>query len=232
MLCMAALLGGCTAKLEARVAALEEQQQRVQQIADEARDKAASLEIELENESRRASREKYCQSGKIAQFMEEIQAGLPDACTPIRLADALNFMYKLPAAITHLDPSGPLTLRKARLGQIRYILDPEKLHPSTRLLVLAKPQEDTPAARNHALELGRQLISDVLRKELPPPRPLRPKESAVPPREVPILGPYLLPCELSSSIEVLYKKAFYHSISGEPPLGKPAVVLFVFVSDC
>jgi hypothetical protein len=233
LLCLGGLLGGCFTELKARQAATEEQARRAQQIAEEALDRAATLETTWENEKRRADRERYCKSDQIADFMAAIQEGLSDSCTPIRMAEGLNILYTLPTAVTHQDPTtGSLVLRKARLGQIRYILDPDKLHSSTRLLLMAKPAFDTPAGRERALELARRLKTDVLKKELPQLRPPGAKDAAIQTHEIPILGPYLLPCELAHNIEVLYKKAFFHPISGEPSLGKPAIVLFLIVSDC
>jgi len=146
---------------------------------------------------------------------------------------ALDFLNKVPAAIIHLQPlAGLSSLRAVRLGQILTVLDPEYIHYSTRLLVLAKPSEDTEEGRVRALELGRQLIEGTLRKQLPAPHPLGPKDSILKARQVPILGPFLLPCQLRGDISELYKKSYYRPFKGEPKMGTPAVVLFVFVSDC
>src|SRR5579871_4111807 len=129
MLCLVGVLSGCFTELKTRQATTEEQARRAQQAADEALDRVATLETAWENEKRRSDREKYCKSDRIADFMATIQEGLSDSCTPIRMAEGLNILYTLPTAVTHQDPTtGPLVLRKARLGQIRYILDPEKLH--------------------------------------------------------------------------------------------------------
>lgn len=234
VLCFLASIGGCgSPKMEAKVAVLEQTLSQTKREMDELTVTVSDLVSDLENDRRRAAREKYCQNSQIAQFMSDLQEGLPDTCTADSMNNALTFMRKLPCGIAHLKPeAGLLSLRPTRVGQIRGILDPERLHSSTRLVVMAKPAEDTEAGRTRAMELAKQLVAQVLRKELPPPHPPRPKDSILKPREVPILGPYLLPCQLRDDVTELYKKVFFRPIQGEPALGKPAVVLFIFVSDC
>ena len=60
----------------------------------------------------------------------------------------------------------------------------------------------------------------------------RPQNGVPLPREVPIMGPHLLPCELSQDIGQLYKKPYFRPIPGEPKPGKPDVVIFVVISPC
>lgn len=52
------------------------------------------------------------------------------------------------------------------------------------------------------------------------------------PKGVPISGPYLLPCDLRKDLSQLYNDAHFLPIPGEPLLGKPAVVVFAYVTDC
>jgi hypothetical protein len=121
------------------------------------------------------------------------------------------------------------------------LLEPSKLHSSTRIVILAKPSEDTKAGRDRALELANILKNNILLKIINQPHPGVPSEpvakdptgkSAKAPHEVQILSPFLLPCQLRKDISQLYTEAHFQPIPGEPPLGKPAVVLFVYVTDC
>jgi hypothetical protein len=232
---LAALCSSCfTSKQEARITALEVNQARMAQATEELSHTLSTLIIDLENERRRASREKYCKEPKIIEFMDEVEAGLQSACTPIAMTTTLNFLDKIPTACAHLDPNeGAHNLLHTRVGQIRKNLEPDNIHPSTRILVMAKPAEDTADGRALAKELATKVIEDIVKKALPPPPAAPPaKEGSARPHEIPILGPYLLPCELSHNMGLLYKKPYYRPIEGEPKIGKPDVAVFVVVSPC
>lgn len=232
---MLAAAGCVDSKVLQRITTLEESNKKSQQTLDETNSALSSLISEFENDRRRASREKYCKSPEVTQFMTDLQDGIPDTCNADSMSNALTFMRQLPCGIAHLQPEAGLSsLKTTRLGQIRGILEADKLHAaSTRLVVMAKPAEDTEAGRKRAKDLANEFVSEVVRKALPPPRTTAGKSSAIKTlAEIPVMGPYLLPCQLRQNISELYKKAFFRPISGEPSLGKPAVVLFVFVSDC
>jgi hypothetical protein len=205
----------------------------MEQTLEETNHTLSTLIIELENRERNAAREKYCKDTRITNFMDAVQAGLESACSPISMASATNFLDKVPTAFAHIDPRRGLGgLLRTRIGQIRDNMAPEKLHASTRILVMAKPADDSEAGRTLARNLASQLISDVIKKALPqPPQGVVPKD-APKHREVPVLGPYLLPCELSQNIGQLYKKPYYRPIEGEPKIGQPDVFIFIFVSPC
>jgi hypothetical protein len=234
-----ALVPACfTAKQEVRLATLEEQGKRTAAALDELGGQLSTLIAELANKERIEAREKYCKSAKITEFLDEVQAGLQSACSPISMASSLPILDKLPTAIAHLDPQAGLkSLRRTRIGQIRNILGPENIHASTRILVMARPLEDTEAGRGRALALAKEIINEIVKKELkdlpkPPPRPPGAPAPGLTQREVPILPPYLLPCELSQNIETLYRKALYRPLPNEPQIGKPDVMIFLFVSAC
>ena len=73
-------------------------------------------------------------------------------------------------------------LHPGRLGQLRELIEPQKLHPSTRLIVMIQPAAENSESERAALQLGQALIP-VLRNEA--------HESTLN-----ILGPYVLPCRL------------------------------------
>jgi hypothetical protein len=238
LLSLAGFSASCwTAKQEARVAAQEAKLTEVARTAEETNHTLSTLIIELENRERNASREKYCKDPRITEFMDGVQAGLQSACSPIGMASTLNFLDKIPTACAHLDPDkGIYGLLRTRVGQIRKNLEPDKLHASTRILIMAKPAEETEAGRALAKDLAKQIIDDIVKKALPSPlatpAPPAAKDAAPPARAIPILGPYLLPCELAHDMGQLYKKPYYRPIEGEPKIGKPGVVVFVVVSPC
>lgn len=234
LLGLASLSSCFTAKDKARLTALEAAVKHNTAATDEIGSQLSTLIADLVNRDRLDARDRHCKSAKITEFMDQVQAGLPSACNPISMATSLTVLDKLPTAIAHLDPqAGVKSLRRTRVGQIRNILAPENIHASTRILVMARPLEDTEAGRERAKSIARAIINQIIVAELPKPPHGQPSAPAsVLAREVPILGPHLLPCELSQNIEQLYKKSFYRPLSNEPQIGKPDVMVFIFVSPC
>jgi hypothetical protein len=245
------LLPSCfTAMQEARVVALEAQTKELAHALEQTSHELSSLTIELENKERQASRAQHCKDPSITEFMDGIQGGMSSACTPISLAKTLNFLDKIPTAVVHLRPgSGVNDLLKTRIGQIRRMLDVGKEQAGTRVLVMVKPVEDTEAGRAYAQEVAEKVTEHIVRKELVPAVPHASalgSSGAAPtgasgrdgvragmrPREVPVLGPFLLPCELADDMSRLYRKPYFRPIDGEPKQGKPALVIFVVVSPC
>jgi hypothetical protein len=234
---LALLSSSCsTAKQETRLAAVETRQQAQGEQIEELNDRVSTLISELENTRRHDAREKYCKDPRITDFLDAVEGGLSDSCTPVAMTTSLNFADKVPTAIAYFEPTtGFKSLRQTRIGQIRDNLEPDKLHESTRVLVLAKPEEDTKSGRALALELANQVIENIVKQALPAPSQSGPKESMLKARKPPILGPYLLPCELAHNMNELYKrdkKGLFRPIKGEPKIGSPSVMIFVFVSPC
>lgn len=245
-LCLAGFDAGCwTAAQEARVAALEQHQAETQQTAIAASHGVAMLNNDLDNAARDAARQQHCKEPEIIEFMDSVQEGIGNACSPISLAKSLNFLAKIPVATMHLYPDkGMQSLLRTRIGQIRQILARDKLYPSTRILVMVKPAEDTEAGRTFAKGLAQQVIEDYVKPELPQGpvvatagsvRGTKPPDRLLPGPEK-IMGPYLLPCtvaeDMSKDLSRLYNKPYFRPIHGEPKNGKPAVVIFVVVSPC
>ncbi len=237
LLGIALLPSSCfTAKQEARLEAIEAKQRADGETVEETNHRLSTLISELENARRNDSRDKYCKDVRITDFLDAVQSGLSDACTPVSMATSLNFADKVPTAVAYIEPTtGINSLRQTRIGQIRDVLEADKLHEFTRILVLAKPHQDTEAGRALARELANKVIDDIIKKALPPPPQLGPKDPIIKARKIPILGPHLLPCELSHNIDQLYKrdnKGLFRPIKGEPKIGNPSVMIFVFVSAC
>lgn len=231
LMCGLGLLASC---FEGRVKALEEQDRVREAQLTEAKIALDRVSRQHENDMRTLATETYCKSGKVATFLIELKNGNPETCSTAGVANALFFMKSQAYSIVYLEPRiGIASMRPARRGQIRELVESEKIHVSSRLVVLVQPQEETEAGQRRALELGREFAVEVLRKELPPPRESKPTD---PPgtsaREVPILGPYLLPCKLRGEVLKQYTRAIDHAIPGEPSEGKPAVRVWVFKTDC
>lgn len=175
--------------------------------------------------------EKLCQKSrdKIVAFVNEVQKGSPAVCKPMELEKALAFMNSQPVAYVYLDKNNGLSsLHPARAGYIRdNLLNEEHFHPSTRVLVLAQPYGDSPAAVQESQNIAKALV-DKIKSDLP----------VTPNRNIPILGPYLLPCNLQSEalLSRLYGGSQFtklsESLPGEPTAKQPRVRIWVFRTDC
>jgi hypothetical protein len=226
-------LGCADSKLVARVAGAEATAQKAQQRADQTYLALVDFMTQQELDKRDAARAAYCKNGQVARFMEGLARGMASTCSAEALNDAIYFITNLPKVVSYLNPrTGTNSLKQTRLGAIRRLLPPEKLHTSTRLFVLVQPEDDSEAAKIHAEEVARRFIEDILRKELPPPRPLRPHEPPAAVRQVPILEPHLLPCRLRGKKNVLYPNLVDRPIPGEPLEREPAIVIWTFLTDC
>lgn len=204
-------------RLEAKVATLEA--------------KVATLAQEIANLERTYWSEKTCQKSreKIASFMNEVQKGTPEVCMPMQMEKALAFMNTQPVAYVYLDKISRLSgLHPARRGYIRdSLLKEENIHPSTRILLVMQPYGDTPSAIRDSQVLG-QMMADMIRSWLP----------TTPNRTVPILGPYLLPCNLQSeaALAKIYTSSQFtklnETLPGEPTAKQPRVRIWIFRTDC
>lgn len=238
---LAALICGCaSSKMEARLATVEQANRQHQQDVETLTKMLTDHIAQDKDKDLRFLRDKFCKDPQVAQFMTELEEGVPETCSEGSMNQALGFMRNIPSAVVHLNPGADLKLRPIRLGRLKGLLDPSKLRSSTRVLILAKPAEDTKAGRDRAIELANVLKNNFLLKILSQPRPSAPAapakdsgaKSASSPGEVQILSPFLLPCQLRKDVSQLYTEAHFQPIPGEPALGKPAVVLFVYVTDC
>lgn len=202
---------------------LAELRQSIKRLQDEQAATHAALEAldnRLELEVRWIWSDRLCKSGKIAEFVGQLQASIPEVCTPASLETSLFFMNNNPYAITYLRPSeGIAGLHPSRRGRLKELLEPRSIHRSTRLVVLVQPHEESSAASTKALQIG-EAFAAVVRTEM------------LKGQKVPVLGPFLLPCRLKSEIKRTYNKPLDRPFYGEPDDKEPRVRIWLFISDC
>ena len=64
--------------------------------------------------------QQLCKSGKVSEFIADVQAGVPGVCTPGSLEAALTFLNGLPYAVASFRPGiDTITLPLSREGQLR-----------------------------------------------------------------------------------------------------------------
>jgi hypothetical protein len=164
--------------------------------------------------------QQLCKSGKIAEFVSEVQAGIPGVCSAGSLETALIFLNNLPYA-TAIFRTGlsNIVLPLSREGQLRDLLDPHNLHPSTRLLILVQPSDESEAAQSEALTTGTKYLS-VMRSLVPTQSKLR------------LLGPFLLPCRLRGEVSRRYQGPMDSPVPGEPADKIKRIRVWAFRTDC
>jgi hypothetical protein len=174
---------------------------------------------EIENT---AWRTKLCHEPKLAQFLSDLQAGVPEVCAAQSVESALRWMKSGDAVAAHFSPDSNTTvhaLHAARKGQLKELVEPGNTFPSTRFLVLVQPSEESGDARVRAKNLGVELIS-MIQAEL------------LSKQELPILGPYLLPCRLRSEVVRRFRGPMDAPLPGEPLPGNRRILVWVFKTDC
>jgi hypothetical protein len=256
---VAALLFGCASgKQDARQTAVEQTLAKQGQDIETLTKMMADHIAQERDRQIQAERDRWCKDPQISQFVTNLEQSIEGTCTAEEANQALGAMRKLPCMVAHQNPKEDLNLRPIRLGRLRRLLDTQNLHRSTRVVILVKPAEDTEKGRERAKELAHALKYNIVLKTLSQSRlaaadraPAPPTQATAlsgrssrgaalattdiasqEPKEVPISGPFLLPCNLRKDLSQLYNDAHFFPISGEPTLGKPAVVLFVYISDC
>ena len=178
-----------------------------------------NLETRLDNERRERASEKWCKDAKVLEFVKELQSALPGTCTGASLQSSLLFMKTQAYAISNLRPGERIKdLHPGRLGQLRELIEPQKLHPSTRLIVMIQPAAENSESERAALQLGQALIP-VLRNEA--------HESTLN-----ILGPYVLPCRLKGVPKRLYNRPEDAPLPNEPTESMARTRIWVFRTDC
>ncbi len=231
LLCALGLSFSCVPAQTA--AQLEAQQQFIQQQVKEnqlLRIEQQRMGAQLENLERAWWSDKFCRSEKgeknfkfsarIAEFMGQVQASVPEVCTEGNLESSLTFMNTQAYANSYFGRNAGLnSIHVARREQLIDLFADRFLHPSTRFLVLVQPSEQGEADRIEALQLGEKLI-DMLRREIAPQHELK------------ILGPHLLPCRMRQEIRRLYRSPMDQTLFGEPVEGMPRIRVWVFRTDC
>lgn len=216
-----ALLVACVPpQLATELAELRQAVKRLQDQQTATHAALESLDNRLELEVRWIWSDRLCKSGKIAEFVGQLQAAVPEVCTPTSLETSLFFMNNNPYAITYLRPSeGIAGLHPSRRGRLKELLEPRSIHRSTRLVVLVQPHEETSAGSAKAFQIG-EAFAAVVRTEM------------LKGQKVPVLGPFLLPCRLKSEIKRTYNKPLDRPFYGEPDEKEPRVRIWLFISDC
>ncbi len=158
---------------------------------------------------------------EINEFLGSVQANVPEVCTEINMQNAMTFLRTQPYANAFFRPGESLdAMHIARQEYLIDLLAPKFLHPSTRLLILVQPAEETEAARAAALQLGEKFKA-MLKAKFSPQINVAQQ-----------IGPHLLPCRLRREVQRLFNSVFDNTLPGEPKEGDPRIRIWLFVSDC
>ncbi len=204
---------------------LVEQKSRIEELQrqnDDLKNEMHILNSFVENESRKMWTHQLCKSGKIAEFIGELQAGSREACTTGSLETALIFLNNLPEATAAFHPrqkEAKLKLPLSREGQLKILIDPQDMHPSTKILVMVQPFDETDAAHEEALATGNKYLAVM--------NSLTSKET-----KLRTLGPYLLPCRLRGEVIKRFQGPLDRPVPGEPPERAPRTRVWAFRVDC
>lgn len=199
----------------------------------EVRQEVQLLQARMENEERARWSQQLCKSAKVADFLKELESGIPENCTAGSNEGALLFMNSQVYAISNLAPKdGIEALHPSRMGQIRDLLDPVQHFPSTRFIVMVQPDVEKDEGRERALKLG-DALKNLLRSEWTTPGDARARSrEALRQRELRIVGPFLLPCRLRGDVSKKYSGPMDKPLLGEPADGKPRIRIWLFRTNC
>ena len=196
------------------------QMQEMQRKIEALEHAMAILATYVENESRAMWTHQLCKSGKIAEFISELQAGGPGICTAGSLETAMIFLNNLPEATASFYPRQvDIKLPMSREGQLRNLIDAQYVHASTKILIMVQPFEETDAAHTEALAVGNSYIAIM--------KSLVGKET-----KLKVLGPYLLPCRLRGEVIKRFQGPMDKPVPGEPTERAPRTRVWSFRVDC
>lgn len=214
--------------MRAELDALKTTVQTANQANEELKLQFKELSSHMENVERHLWSDRLCNStknafsGKISEFISQVQAGIPGVCTASNLETALIFMNNEPYVTAYFRPGDNMErLHLTRRGYLQNrLLEHRYLHSSTRLLLLVQPAEENEASRNQAMDLGKEFSELVRTKMLPAEKPPR------------VLGPHLLPCRLRTEIRRVYHGKLDDPLPTEPREGTPMIRIWLFRTDC
>lgn len=191
------------------------------------------MQAHIENEERARWSQQLCKSAKVAEFLSELQSGIPENCAAGSNEGALLFMNSQAYAISNLWPKDGIdALHPSRMGQVRDLLDPLQQYPSTRFIILVQPEADTEPGRQRALALA-EAFKGLLRSEWTTPADARSRaRESFRPRELRMVGPFFLPCRLRGDVSRKYSGPMDKPLLNEPPEGKPRIRLWLFRTNC
>jgi len=234
---------GCVSRAE--VDALRESTNAMRQELTQAQLHVMRIASQAENMEREWYSERFCRSEKpdkpekpekpdknptpeknfkfaarINEFITQVQASVPSACTEVNMESSMNFMHTQAYANTFYSPGQSAdVMHPARREYLLDMVDPKRVHPSTRFLVLVQPAEETEDSRHVAMKLGEE-FRDLVKNELAPKRELR------------LLGPHLLPCRMRKEIQRLFNGPMDVTLPKEPKEGQPRVRVWLLRTDC
>jgi hypothetical protein len=157
---------------------------------------------------------------QINEFLNSVQASVPEACTEENTMEAMTFIHTQPYATHIFRPTETMeAMHVARQEYLRDLLTTQHVHPSTRLLILVQPAEENPEARAAAINLGTQFKELIKKQYLQQP-------------DVPILGPHLLPCRLRKEVLNHFNGPMDVTLPREPKEGQPRIRIWLFISNC
>lgn len=227
-------LSGCISRAELDV--IKEETKALRQENAELRIAVQRVANQAEIMDRQWYSDKFCRSdkpekgdkgeknfrfaAKISEFIGEVEATVPEACTEVNLENSMTFMRTQAYANAFFRPTESVeAMHVARREYLLDLLAPKRIHPSTRLLVLVQPAEETEGSRRAAVQLGEQ-FKEMLRTKIAPQRELR------------ILGPHLLPCRMRKEIHRIFSGPMDVTLPNEPKEGTPRVRVWLFLTDC
>lgn len=221
------LASGCVpAWLKEQVERMEANNLRSQRIIADLKEGNQQQAVRLDILEREFFNEKFCRGGKnnefnarIIQFIRDVEKGIPGACSQASTQEALYFLGTQAYTRSYFRPNeSPDDIRKARKGHLLSLLDPKWFHPSTRLLLLMQPQDETTDGQTKALQFGEEFKKYVQRVTRG--------------RELRFVGPHLLPCRLRTEIERRYHGPMDITLEGEPAEGSARICAWTIRTDC
>lgn len=225
--CILSLVASCVpAQLQADIEQQRENNFALQRALANIKLEQQRTASQMENLERTWWSEKLCKNPKnpefpkrVGEFMNEVQTASAGTCSQGSLENALFFMNTQAYSNCYLRPSDHIdAMHVARKGHLLSLLDPKYIYPSTRLLVLVQPADESDAAREKAKQLGEEYIG--LMRRLAPERMLR------------ILGPHLLPCRLRGEVSRRFHSPMDVTLPDEPLEGTPRIRIWAFRTDC
>lgn len=205
--------------LESEVKVLKAQIQFQAEEKQDIKGELDQIRTNIEHEVRAIYARLNCTNSQVAEFLAECESD-SEVCSPKGAENALQFMSSQPYVTLYLVPDqGIKSITLIRKGQLTLLAEPKNLHPSSRLLVLVQPREDTTQSETEAIEVGRG-VSRYLRTEIKVSRGYR------------ILGPKALPCKIKAEKLNRYLGRLDRVGPGEPPDASQRVRVWVFRTDC
>lgn len=208
---------GRLARLETEVANLSKEMSRLRVQHDD--DLKDQLDRIISGEAQLWGRLE-CTNREVADFISDCEKGDTVGCSQETVVSAMTFMSTQPYATLYFRPDDPVEdLVQLRRGQISVLTDPQRLHPSTKFLILVQPQSESREHTKNAHRIGYSLG-----------RMLREKFGVF--KTVRIIGPRVLPCKLKQEQARSFMRRWDFPTGTEPTDKEPRIRVWVFRTDC